>query len=55
VALAADLAARDRRDSTRPVAPLRPAPDAALLDTTRLTLDEVVEQMEGAVRAHLRD
>lgn len=55
VALAADLDARDRRDSTRPVAPLRPASDAALLDTTRLTLDEVVAQMEGAVRARLGD
>ncbi len=54
-ALAADLAARDRRDSTRPVAPLRPAADAALLDTTRLTLDEVVATMERAVRARMED
>ena len=34
---------RDRRDSSRDVAPLKPADDAVDLDTTGLTFDEVVE------------
>jgi cytidylate kinase len=51
--LAADLAARDHRDSTRAVAPLRPAGDAEVLDTTDIGLDEVVRRMEALARAHL--
>ncbi len=35
----AEIAARDRRDSERPIAPLRPAPDAHLLDTTSLSIE----------------
>ena len=35
----ADIHARDERDSTREVAPLRPAPDAILLDTSELDVD----------------
>jgi len=34
-----DLEERDRRDAERPVAPLKPAPDAHLLDTTELDID----------------
>ena len=45
-----DLAARDARDRTRAVAPLRAAPDAVLLDTTALSVDE---QVETVVRAAL--
>jgi cytidylate kinase len=41
-ALFSDIAERDRRDSTRAVAPLKPAADAVVLDSTRLTIDEVV-------------
>jgi CMP/dCMP kinase len=44
---------RDRRDAARDLAPLVPAVDAVLLDTTRLTLDEVVAQMEAVVRQRL--
>src|SRR5438552_3412776 len=40
----AGIAERDRRDSTRTAAPLRPADDAILLDTTGLDVDEVVER-----------
>ncbi|HEX2702080.1 MAG TPA: (d)CMP kinase [Solirubrobacteraceae bacterium] len=36
---------RDTRDSTRIHSPLQPAADATLLDTTGLTLEEVVEQI----------
>lgn len=41
-ATAADLARRDRLDSTRVADPLRQAPDAVELDTTELGIDEVV-------------
>jgi cytidylate kinase len=41
---------RDRRDAARDLAPMRPAPDALVLDTTHLGLDEVVDRMEQAVR-----
>jgi CMP/dCMP kinase len=40
---AAALAARDHADSTRPVAPLRPAPDAIHLDTTSMNFAEQVQ------------
>jgi cytidylate kinase len=44
---------RDRRDAGRDLAPMRPAEDAVLLDTTRLGLDEVVDRMEAEVRRRL--
>lgn len=37
------IEARDRSDESRSVGPLRPAADAICVDTTRLTVDEVVE------------
>jgi len=40
-ALSRDIEDRDRRDSERSVAPLRPAEDARLLDSSKLTIDEV--------------
>lgn len=42
---AAALAARDDADSSRPVAPLRPAADAVLLDTTTMTFAEQVRRI----------
>ena len=45
-----DLQERDARDAERPVAPLRQLPDARLLDTTRLTVDEAVAQVLGWYR-----
>ena len=36
-----DIRERDARDAGRAAAPLRPADDAVLLDTTELTIDEV--------------
>lgn len=53
VALARELAARDRRDAERTHSPLRPAADAVVLDTTALPLDAVVDAMEAAARARL--
>lgn len=44
------LAARDRTDMTRETAPLRPAADAVLLDTTRLDFDEQVEAVVALAR-----
>lgn len=41
--LKAQIAARDHRDMTRADAPLRPAPDAHLLDTTHLSIEKAVE------------
>ncbi|MBT9511360.1 MAG: bifunctional 3-phosphoshikimate 1-carboxyvinyltransferase/cytidylate kinase [Acidovorax sp.] len=43
--LRADLEARDARDSSRSVAPLKPAQDALVLDNSDLTIDEAVEQV----------
>ncbi len=43
--LRADLEARDAKDSSRSVAPLKPAQDALVLDNSTLTIDEVVEQV----------
>jgi cytidylate kinase len=47
-------AERDQRDAGRDLAPLRPAADAILLDSTALSLDQVVERMEQEVRQRLR-
>ncbi len=41
--LRADLEARDARDSSRSIAPLKPAEDAKLLDNSDLTVEESVE------------
>lgn len=51
--VAAVLAAqreRDERDETREHSALRPAPDAVQIDTTALSLDEVVEQVVALAR-----
>jgi|SRR5579883_68151 len=41
---------RDRRDAERDLAPMKPAPDAAIVDTTHLTLEEVITKLEEAIR-----
>ncbi|HEY6078307.1 MAG TPA: (d)CMP kinase [Polyangiaceae bacterium] len=41
----------DRRDSTRPVAPLRQAEDAQLVDSSALTIEQVVELIVAQVRS----
>ncbi|KRM72600.1 (d)CMP kinase [Lacticaseibacillus brantae] len=40
-----EIEARDHKDSTRAVSPLRQAQDAILLDTTELSIDEVVAKI----------
>jgi cytidylate kinase len=44
-ALARDIEDRDRRDSERSIAPLRPADDARVLDSSKLTIDEVTKMV----------
>ena len=46
-ALSRDIEDRDRRDSDRPVAPLRQADDARFLDSSNLTIDEVRQIILG--------
>ena len=45
-----DVVQRDRQDSEREIAPLRPSDDGVLVDSTGKTINEVVEEMLGAVR-----
>ena len=47
--MAAELRERDRRDRTRAASPLVPAPDAVVLDSTKMSEDEVLEQVEKLV------
>ncbi len=49
----AALLERDRRDSERAVAPLRRAADAVEIDTSRMTLDEVVDAVVGVVESRI--
>ena len=46
-ALSREIAERDSRDQTRQVAPLRPAPDACVIDSTGLNVGEVVGRVLG--------
>jgi cytidylate kinase len=48
-----DLRARDERDRNRAESPLKPAPDAVLVDSTHLTLDEVVQKVEAIVASRV--
>jgi cytidylate kinase len=45
----AEQAIRDERDRTRAHSPLEPAPGAVRIDSTAMTLDEVVERIVGLV------
>jgi CMP/dCMP kinase len=52
-ALAAQMAERDKRDSTRAEAPLMQAPDATYLDSTGLGIEQVEEAVLAIVRARV--
>jgi len=43
--LSQEILERDRRDSARSVAPLRPAADAVVIDSTGMTVDDVVNRI----------
>ena len=49
-ALSREITERDRRDSTRAVAPLKPAPDAEVIDSTSLSIEQVVERVMASGR-----
>jgi cytidylate kinase len=53
-ATAADLARRDRLDSTRAADPLRPADNAVIVDSTGLGVDEVVARLVALLRETAR-
>jgi len=44
-ALSREIVERDQRDANRPIAPLRPAADARVLDSTGLTAEQVIDQI----------
>jgi cytidylate kinase len=46
----ADVVARDKRDSEREEAPLKPAEDAVIIDTSNMSIDEAVSEAVNAVR-----
>src|SRR6266852_9225845 len=50
-AMRKEVELRDRVDSNRPVAPLRPADDAVIIDTDQLDVDQVVDRIVQHVRA----
>jgi cytidylate kinase len=52
-ALAHDLRQRDQQDRTRAIAPLRPADDAHIVDTTALNLQEVQQVLRGIIHRSL--
>jgi len=49
-----ELKERDARDRSRAETPLRPAPDAVVLDSTGMSLDEVLSAAEAIVHSHLQ-
>jgi len=52
-AVLADIRARDERDRNRSVAPLKPAPDAVVVDATELDIDTTLGRVRDVVRNHL--
>lgn len=52
-ALLKDIRARDKRDSERAVAPLKPAADAVVIDSTGLGIEEVFERVLAEVREYM--
>lgn len=50
-ALLQDIASRDERDANRKVSPLKPADDAVVIDTTSLTIEQVLNKVLAEVRA----
>ncbi len=53
-ALLREIHARDARDASRPVAPLKPAPDAVMVDTSGMSIDEVVARVLELVPARFQ-
>jgi cytidylate kinase len=51
--LSKEIAERDRRDASRPVAPLKPAQGAVLVDTTDMSIDQVVQRVLELIRERI--
>ena len=49
-----EIQRRDRNDSTRNLSPLKPAPDAIIIDSTNLTVNEVVDLMVSYIMKSAR-
>jgi cytidylate kinase len=49
-----EIRERDQRDASRDVAPMRPADDAVLVDSSTQTIEQVVENLAGVVEARAR-
>jgi cytidylate kinase len=52
-ALSLEIAERDRRDASRPIAPLKPADDAIIVDSTSMSIDAVVARVLELAAAQL--
>jgi cytidylate kinase len=50
-----DQRERDARDAARAIAPMRPAADATLIDTTDLSIDQVVDRLALDIERHLAE
>jgi len=49
-----EIVARDERDANRTVAPLKPADDAIVIDSTAMPIDAVIDQVLSVLPAHYR-
>jgi cytidylate kinase len=50
-----EILERDARDSSRSLAPMKPAPDAALLDTSELAIDAAFAAALALVKAKVEE
>ncbi|MBO4584919.1 MAG: (d)CMP kinase [Clostridia bacterium] len=48
-AIVEDIKRRDENDSTREISPLKPAPDAVVVDSTDMTFEQVVSYISGMI------
>jgi len=46
-----DIEKRDKDDTTRALSPLKPAEDAVIIDTTSMSIEEVLEEIAGKVES----
>ena len=53
-AIVAEMRQRDERDRTRANSPLAPAPDAVVIDSTDLSLDDVIARVEDVIATKLQ-
>jgi cytidylate kinase len=53
-AILEEMRARDRRDRTRAASPLIPAPDAVIIDSTNMDIDQVVAEAERIIAAKMK-